>query len=66
MLNSLYDEFGYLEDIQENETLLGIEGLAEIKRRVEEFRTKDIKEIEDRKVVKKVDYKDGVQGHRPT
>lgn len=38
-LNSLYDEFGYIEDIQENETLPGIEGLAEIKRRVEEFRT---------------------------
>lgn len=55
MLNSLYDEFGYLEDIQENETLPGIEGLAEIKRRVEEFRTKYIKEIEGRKVVKKVD-----------
>ena len=66
VLNSLYDEFGYLEDIQENETLPGIEGLAEIKRRVEEFRTKDIKEIEGRKVVKKVDYKDGVQGLPPS
>lgn len=57
VLNSLYAEFGYLEDIQENETLPGIDGLAEIKRRVEEFRTKDIKEIEGRKVVKRVDYK---------
>lgn len=66
VLNELYDEFGYLEDIQENETLPGIEGLAEIKRRVEEFRTKDIKEIEGRKVVKKIDYKDGVQGLPPS
>ena len=66
VLSSLYDEFGYLEDIQENETLPGIEGLAEIKRRVEEFRTQDIKEIEGRKVVKKVDYKDGVQGLPPS
>ena len=66
VLSSLYDVFGYLEDIQENETLPGIEGLAEIKRRVEEFRTQDIKEIEGRKVVKKVDYKDGVQGLPPS
>ena len=66
VLNELYAEFGYIEDIQENETLPGIEGLAEIKRRVEEFRTQDIKEIEGRKVIKKVDYKDGVQGLPPS
>lgn len=66
VLNSLYDEFGYLEDIQENETLPGKEGLEEIKRRVEEYRTKDIQEIEGRKVVKKVDYKDGAEGLPPS
>ena len=66
VLNFLYDEFGYLEDIQEYETLPGIEGLAEIKRRVEEYRTKDIKEIEGRKVVKKVDYKYGAEGLPPS
>ena len=62
VLNELYDEFGYLEDIQENETLPGIEGLAEIKRRVEEYRNSDIKEIEGRKVVKKEDYLQGLYG----
>ena len=66
VLNELYEEFGYLEDIQENETLPGIDGLAEIKRIVEEFRTKDIKEIEGRKVIKKVDYKDGINGLPPS
>ena len=66
VLENLYSEFGYLEDIQENETLPGIEGLAEIKRRVEQFRTQDINEIEGRKVVKKLDYKDGVDGLPPS
>lgn len=46
-----------LKIYRKNETFPGIEGSAEIKRRVEEFRTKDIKEIEGRKVIKKVDYK---------
>lgn len=39
VLDELYSEFGYLEDIQVNETLSGIEGQKEIKRRVEEYRT---------------------------
>lgn len=54
VLNELYSEFGYLEDIQVNETLPCIEGQKEIKRRVEEYRTQDIKEIEGRKVVKRL------------
>lgn len=62
VLNSLYDEFGYLEDVQENETLPGIDGLAEIKRRVEEYRTKDMETVEGRKVVKKEDYSLGING----
>lgn len=66
VLDDLYSEFGYLEDIQVNETLPGIEGQKEIKRRVEEYRTQDIKEIEGRKVVKKVDYKDGAEGLPPS
>lgn len=66
VLDELYSEFGYLEDIQVNETLPGIEGQKEIKRRVEEYRTQDIKEIEGRKVVKKVDYKDGAEDLPPS
>lgn len=66
VLNELYTEFGYLEDIQENETLPGIEGLAEIRRRVEEFRTKDIQEIEGRKVIRKIDYINGAEGLPPS
>lgn len=62
VLNELYDEFGYLKDIQENETLLGKDGLAEIKRRVEEYRLNDIQEIEGRRVVKKEDYSLGING----
>ena len=65
-LASLITTSHYSEDILENKTLPRIEGLAEIKRREEEFITQDINEIEGRKVVKKVDYKDGVQGLPPS
>ncbi len=62
ILNGLYSEFGYLEDVQENETLPGRDGLVEIQRRVEEYRNSEIKEIEGRKVVKKEDYALGLYG----
>lgn len=57
VLNELYDEFGYLEDIQENETLPGIEGQKRIEEIINQFRYEDIKEIEGRKVIAKEDYK---------
>lgn len=62
VLNGLYDEFGYLEDIQDNETLPGIEGAKRIKQIVDDFRNEDIKEMEGRKVVKKEDYSLGING----
>lgn len=62
VLNDLYEEFGYLLDIQENETLPGIEGLEEIKRRVEKYRTGDIAFIEGRRVIRKEDYSLGING----
>lgn len=62
VLNSLYEEFGYLEDVQKNVTLLGIEGAEQIEAIVDKYRNEDIKEIEGRKVVKKIDYRDGVNG----
>lgn len=62
VLNCLYEEFGHLKDIQENETLPGKEGLLEIKRRINEYRTGDIDRIEGRKVIKKEDYSLGING----
>ncbi len=57
VLNDLYDEFGYLEDIQESQTLPGIEGAKKMEAMVDEYRNGDIREVEGRKVVAKEDYK---------
>lgn len=57
VLNAIYDEFGYCEDIQESQTLPGIEGAKKIAALVDEYRYGDIKEAEGRKVVAKEDYK---------
>ena len=57
VLNDLYAEFGHLVDIQENETLPGIEGAKKIEELVNQYRYGTFEEIEGRKVVAKEDYK---------
>lgn len=57
VLNEIYDEYGYVLDIQENETFSGIEGKKKIEEIVNRYRYGDIKEIEGRKVIVKEDYK---------
>ena len=57
VLNEIYDEYGYVVDIQESETLPGIEGKKKIEEIVNQYRYRDIKEIDGRKVVAKEDYK---------
>lgn len=56
VLNDIYDEHGYVEDIQESETLPGIEGQKRMESIVNQFRYENIKEIEGRKVIAKEDY----------
>ena len=56
-MNDIYDEHGYVEDIQESETLPGIEGQKRMESIVNQFRYENIKEIEGRKVIAKEDYK---------
>lgn len=62
VLEGLYSEFGYLEDVQENETFPGIEGAKKIKAMVDQFRYEDIEELEGKKVVKKEDFSFGING----
>ena len=62
VLNNLYEEFGYLEDYQENETLSGIDGLAKINKIMEKYRKENIDILEGRKVIKKDDYLLGING----
>lgn len=57
VLNDIYDEYGYVVDIQESETLPGVEGQKRMEEIVNQFRYEDIKEIEGRKVIAKEDYK---------
>ena len=57
VLNEIYDEYGYVTDIQESETLPGIEGQKRIEEIVNQFRYEDIQELEGRKVIAKEDYK---------
>lgn len=61
VLNDLYDEFGYLVDIQENETLPGIEGVKKIEELVNQYRYGTFDMIEGRKVIAKEDYKLGIR-----
>lgn len=57
VLDDIYKEYGYVEDIQESETLPGINGLKKIEEIVNYYRNNVIKEIEGKKVVAKEDYK---------
>ncbi len=57
VLNDIYDENGYILDIQENETLPGIEGARKMEEIINSFRYNDIHEIEGKKVIAKEDYK---------
>ena len=56
VLNEIYDEYGYVSDIQESETFPGIEGQKKMEEIVNQYRYGDIKEIDGRKVVAKEDY----------
>lgn len=57
VLDDLYKEHGYLEDIHESKLLPGIAGEKEIERLVNKYRFGDIDKIENRKVIAKEDYK---------
>lgn len=57
VLNEIYDEFGYCEDVQESETLPGIEGQRKMNDMVDEYRYGVIDSLEGRRVVAKEDYK---------
>lgn len=57
VLNEIYDEYGYVSDIQESETLPGIEGQKKMEEIVNQYRYGNIKEIDGRKVIAKEDYK---------
>lgn len=61
VLNNLYGEFGYLEDIQESETLPGIDGAKQMEKIVNQYRYETFDTIEDRKVIAKEDYKLGIR-----
>ena len=56
VLEEIYKKYGYVEDIQENETLLGLKGEKLIHKKINEFRKGDIKQLEGRNVVAKEDY----------
>ncbi|WP_296879758.1 phospho-sugar mutase [Thomasclavelia sp.] len=61
VLNGLYDEYGYVTDIQESETLPGIEGQKQMEEIVNQFRYDSIPEIEGRKVIAKEDYLNSIR-----
>ncbi|MCD7809661.1 MAG: phospho-sugar mutase [Erysipelotrichaceae bacterium] len=56
VLNDIYDEYGYVEDIQDSEYLPGLDGKKKIEEIVNQFRYEDLKEVEGRKVIAKEDY----------
>lgn len=57
VLNNIYDEHGYVIDMQESEILPGIDGQKRMEEIIDQFRYEDIKEIEGKKVIAKEDYK---------
>ncbi|MCR1956898.1 phospho-sugar mutase [Thomasclavelia ramosa] len=57
VLNEIYEKYGHVEDVQESETLPGIDGAKKMEEIVNYYRFNDIKELEGRKVVAKEDYK---------
>lgn len=57
VLNEIYNEHGYVIDIQESETLPGINGVKRMEEIVNQYRNETFDTIEDRKVVAKEDYK---------
>ncbi len=61
VLTDLYEEFGYLEDIQDSETLPGIEGAKRMEEIVNQYRYETFDMIEDRKVIAKEDYQLGIR-----
>lgn len=56
-LTDIYTEYGYILDVQESISLPGIEGQHKMEEIINSYRYKDIKEIEDRKIIAKEDYK---------
>lgn len=56
VLNDIYNEFGFVADIQENEHLEGIAGAQQIKEIINNFRYHTPHFIESRKVIAKEDY----------
>ena len=61
VLNSIYDEYGYCEDIQESEILPGIDGQEKMKALVDQFRFGKMDFIEGRKIVVKEDYLNSIR-----
>lgn len=57
ILNELFDEFGYVEDIHESLIYEGIEGLKKINDIMDEYRYNTPTYLENRKVIAKEDYK---------
>lgn len=57
VLEKIYDEYGYVLDIQESETLPGVEGQKKMKEIINHFRYDKIDEIDGKKIIAKEDYK---------
>lgn len=61
VLQDIYDEFGFCEDVQESEAFPGIEGEKRMAEIVDEYRHGNQKTIEGRRVVAKEDYLNSVR-----
>lgn len=63
VLNEIYNEYGYVDDIQENETIEGIDGKQKIENIINNYRYNFVNEINGKKVIYKEDYLLSIKEH---
>ncbi len=61
VLNEIYEKYGWVAEDEPNIVLKGIEGSKRIARMMDDLRAHPITEVNGRKVVKLIDYKDGYE-----